>query len=64
MRLKDKNGKPSTTLTLVVLGLVMLIYLALTNDSETDLQAFGTAWMLILGPWIAREVKEAVYSDT
>lgn len=60
MRLKDSSGKPSTTLTLVALGLLVLIAITIKQWETINVQDFGTAWMLILGPWIAREVKGAV----
>lgn len=61
MRLKDSGGKASTTLSMVVTGLVVLLFLAYRQMDTISLESFGTAWMMIVAPWIAREVKEAAY---
>ena len=63
MRIKDSKGKPSTTLSMVSVGLMMLLFLAYRQMDTLSLSEFGTAWMLILAPWLGREVKEAHYGD-
>ena len=60
IRMKDSKGSTSTTLTLVTLGLLVLMLLTIKQIDEVQLVDFATAWMLILGPWVAREVKVAV----
>lgn len=60
LRLKDSKGNTSTTLTLVTVGLLILMGITFKKIDDVTLTDFATAWMLILGPWIAREVKSAV----
>ncbi|MDH5185202.1 MAG: hypothetical protein OEX12_15070 [Gammaproteobacteria bacterium] len=63
MRLKDKNGEPSTTLTFVAIAFVAVLFkylLAGVIDVLPPMSAteFGGAVMTIIAPWVAREFKE------
>ena len=68
MRLKDTSGKPSTTLTFVTIAfLAMLVKFVLAGAwgiPPMGVSEFGSAVMMILAPWVAREFKEKMQDGT
>ena len=61
-RLKDTSGKPSTTLTFVVIAFVAILIKFIGAEigpiPPMSASEFGAAVMAILAPWVVREFKE------
>lgn len=55
--IKDTRGKPSHTLFFIAVAFFAIVYKFVTGDG-TDFGGFGTAIMLILGPYLGREWME------
>lgn len=62
MRIKDSKGNPSTTLTFVTSAfavvLVKFVFAGMWLVPPMTAGEFGSAVMVIVAPWVAREFKE------